>query len=85
MRPILEALREGGDDGLKDVAIALLPDHPTPVALRTHTNDPIPFCIYHPGIEADSVETFDEEACQLGSLGLLEGDAFIKLFMNHNS
>ena len=85
VRPILEALHEGGDDGLKDVAIALLPDHPTPVALRTHTNDPIPFCIYHPGIEADSVETFDEEACQLGSLGLLEGDAFIKLFMNHNS
>ena len=85
VRPILEALREGGDDGLKDVAIALLPDHPTPVALRTHTNEPIPFCIYHPGIEADSVETFDEEACQLGSLGLLEGDAFIKLFMNHNS
>ena len=85
VRPVLEALREGGDDGLKDVAIALLPDHPTPVALRTHTNEPIPFCIYHPGIEADSVETFDEEACQLGSLGLLEGDAFIKLFMNHNS
>ncbi len=63
------------------LSIALLPDHPTPVAHRTHTNEPIPFCIYYPGIEADEVQTFDEEACQQGSFGHLEGDAFIEAFM----
>lgn len=63
------------------VAIAVLPDHPTPVAHRTHTNEPIPFLIYAPGIEADAVQTFDEDACKAGSYGLLQKDEFIKAFM----
>ncbi len=79
VKPILEGL-EG-----KSVAIALLPDHPTPVAHRTHTAEPIPFCIYYPGIQSDAVQTFDEEACKQGSYGLLEGDDFIKLFVMHNA
>lgn len=63
------------------VAIALLPDHPTPVEHRTHTSEPIPFCIYRPGMEPDSVQTFDEKAAGQGIYGLLEGDAFIREFM----
>jgi 2,3-bisphosphoglycerate-independent phosphoglycerate mutase len=64
------------------VAIAVLPDHPTPCAHRTHTRQPVPFLIYYPGIEADDVQTFDEVSCVSGSYGLLQGDEFIKLFMN---
>lgn len=81
VRPILEQLSsiQGGQER---VAIALLPDHPTPIVHRTHTNEPIPFCIYHPAIESDEVQTFDEFACQHGSYGLLEGDGFIEAFMN---
>ena len=63
------------------LSIALLPDHPTPCEHRTHTADPIPFCIYYPGIAPDAVQTFDEDACRAGAYGLLEGDEFIKLFM----
>ncbi len=63
------------------VAIAVLPDHPTPVAHRTHTNEPVPFLIYKPGTEADSVTTFDEESCAKGSYGLQEKDGFINSFL----
>ena len=63
------------------VAIAVLPDHPTPVAHRTHTPEPVPFLIYAPGIGPDAVETFSEEACQTGAFGLLEKDQFINAFM----
>ena len=63
------------------MAIAVLPDHPTPIKLRTHTNEPVPFLIYAPGIEADEVETFDEEACRKGGYGNLEKDGFIREFM----
>ena len=73
--PVYEAVKD------KDVAIAVLPDHPTPVAHRTHTNEPIPFLIYAPGMEADGVETFDEVACKQGSYGQLEKDGFIKELM----
>ena len=58
-----------------------MPDHPTPCEHRTHTAEPIPFCIYYPGIEPDSVQTFDEDAARAGSYGLLEGDEFIEEFM----
>lgn len=85
--PIFEEVKNWGVPGtptadLEPVAIAVLPDHPTPVAHRTHTNEPIPFLIYAPGIEADSVEVFDEFSCKNGSYGLLEKDGFIKAFMN---
>jgi len=75
LAPIMEAF-EG-----KDLAIALLPDHPTPIKLRTHTAEPIPFCIYRPGIEPDEVQTFDEIAAKEGCYGTLEGDQFINEFM----
>jgi 2,3-bisphosphoglycerate-independent phosphoglycerate mutase len=64
------------------VAIALLPDHPTPILHRTHTAEPVPFCIYYPGIEPDGVLAFDEVAAKEGAYGLLEGDGFIREFMN---
>ncbi len=74
VKPILEQLSAFNNQ----LSIALLPDHPTPVAHRTHTAEPIPFCIYTPGVEPDPVQTFDEVACQQGSYGLLEGDGFIE-------
>lgn len=63
------------------VAIAVLPDHPTPCELRTHTAEPVPFLIYAPGMEADGVQQFDEVSCVTGSYGLLREDEFMKAFM----
>lgn len=54
------------------VAIAVLPDHPTPCELRTHTAEPIPFLIYYPGITPDSVQSYDEIACREGGYGTME-------------
>ena len=79
IQPILETL---SSPTTTPVSIAILPDHPTPCEHRTHTAEPIPFCIYYPGIESDAVQTFDEDACKDGSYGFLQGDEFIKLFMN---
>lgn len=81
IQPILNAFYGSSSDGEVPIAIALLPDHPTPCEHRTHTADPIPFTIYYPGIESDSVQTFDEDAAKNGAYGQLEGDEFIKLFM----
>lgn len=60
------------------VAIAVLPDHPTPCSIRTHTNTPVPFLIYKPGQEPDSVTRFDEFSVLEGKYGILEKDEFIK-------
>ncbi len=63
------------------VAIAILPDHPTPCALKTHTRDAVPFTIYYPGIQSDAVEIYDEFAVANGDCGTLKGDEFIRLFL----
>jgi len=76
--PICEALSQWDEP----VAIAILPDHPTPCAHRTHTAEPVPFLIYHSGIMPDSVQTFDEIACCDGAYGLLEKDEFIRAFLD---
>lgn len=75
--PIYEAVKEWNEP----VAIAVLPDHPTPCKYRTHTAEPVPFLIWYPGITPDSVETFDEIAAEQGSYGLMKEDEFIKAFM----
>ena len=63
------------------VTIALLPDHPTPCVVKTHTHDAVPFIIYHPGAKPDDVKIYDEESCKQGSYGNIEGDRFIKLLL----
>ncbi len=63
------------------VAIAITPDHATPCALRTHTHDPVPFIIYRPGEEPDSVTEYNEDAVEKGSYGLVKDDEFIKALL----
>jgi 2,3-bisphosphoglycerate-independent phosphoglycerate mutase len=66
----------------QDVCIAVLPDHLTPVEQRIHVGQPVPFLIWHPGIEADSVQQYDEVSCVSGSYGLLKLNEFMKTFMS---
>ncbi|MGI6218260.1 MAG: cofactor-independent phosphoglycerate mutase [Bacteroidaceae bacterium] len=78
--PLYQTLSQWQDE---PVAIAVLPDHPTPCALRTHVAEPVPFLIYYPGIEADSVSAYDEISAVEGSYGLMKEDEFIREFMKH--
>lgn len=60
------------------VTIAILPDHPTPCALKTHTSDPIPFVIYRTNEKGDEVQTYDEFSCKSGSYGELREKEFMQ-------
>ena len=75
--PIYEEVKDWDEP----VAIAVLPDHPTPCELRTHTAEPVPFLIWYPGIEPDEVQTFDEVAACNGAYGLMKEDEFMNEFM----
>lgn len=75
--PIYEAVK----DWEEPVAIAVLPDHPTPCELRTHTAEPVPFLIYYPDITPDSVQTFDEVSCMEGIYGVMKENEFMNEFM----
>jgi 2,3-bisphosphoglycerate-independent phosphoglycerate mutase len=74
VRIVLDGIQKRGIEA----AIAVLPDHPTPVETGAHDNDPVPVAIWRKGEKADSVQGYDEEQVKKGSLGLLRGDAFIR-------
>ena len=63
------------------VAIAVMPDHPTPVEIRTHVKEPVPFIVWYPGIKPDSVQTYNEVSCVSGSYGMLHLTEFMNEFM----
>ena len=63
------------------VAIAVMPDHPTPVEIRTHVKEPVPFIVWYPGISPDSVQTYSEVSCVSGSYGMLYLTEFMNEFM----
>jgi 2,3-bisphosphoglycerate-independent phosphoglycerate mutase len=78
---VLKYLMEKCAEMDEPVAIAMLPDHPTPWKLRTHTRDAVPFVIYSPGTEPDSVERYDEDSAKKGFYGELKGSEFMKALL----
>lgn len=68
-------------DWQEDVCIAVLPDHLTPVEMRIHVGQPVPFLIWHRNIKADEVQHYDEVSCVSGSYGLLKLHEFMKALM----
>ncbi len=65
------------------VCIAILPDHFTPVELRVHVGEPVPFIIYYPGIEPDDTQVYDEVSCVTGSYGILKLQGFMQTIMKY--
>lgn len=63
--PLMEALKEYGD-----YTLVLLPDHATPIAVRTHTMDPVPYVVFSTNLEPDAVDRYNEFSCKDGSLGV---------------
>jgi len=73
VRRVLTGLEDRGWEAV----VAVLPDHPTPVAHGNHTRDPVPVAIWDPRRAPDAVTRFDEESVKRGALGLMEGSVFI--------
>lgn len=76
VKPILEETEQWNED----VVIALLPDHPTPCRIKTHSKEPVPFVIYRKGNRADKVQVYNEFSVKEGKYGFLHGDNFINEF-----
>lgn len=72
-------------EGLKsfpEYRVLVLPDHPTPLKLRTHTRDPVPFAFWGTDVESDAMPSFSEPSARKGSLHLKEGWKLMEHFLN---
>ncbi len=60
--------------------IAVLPDHPTPIRLKTHTRDPVPFAVR--GLKTDNTKRYSEQAAQSGIYGTIDAIDFLSLLFS---
>ena len=68
--------------GLREpYAIAVSPDHPTPITVGTHTRDSVPFAIKSPFLASDGVQKFDEISARSGGFGLVEDRSLVSLLI----
>ncbi len=69
----------------EDVTIMVMPDHPTPISIRTHTSLPVPVSIYcTSGMTPDNADAFDEESVKKGSLGTVYAADLISMMVKMN-
>ncbi len=69
-------------DKYDDYKIMILPDHPTPLALKTHTNDAVPFMIYTKSVKCDGQPAFNEETAKSTGLFIEKGPSIMKYFID---
>ena len=67
---------------LQNTTIAIIPDHFTPVSVRGHTNQKVPFLIYRQDIIPDKIKNFSEKNCKSGGFGSITGEEFIRAVLN---
>lgn len=75
--PLLDNLEQ-----YDDYKIMILPDHATPLCLRTHTNDPVPFMIYHKNSEVQGISQFTEETAAKTGLLIEKGYTMMDYFLS---
>lgn len=69
-------------DKFDDYKILICPDHPTPLALRTHTNDPVPFLIYQKSKNLNGVDCFTENSAKSTGYFVEKGPTLMDFFIN---
>jgi len=79
--PILKGLHER----FEAFRILLLPDHPTPIALKTHVREPVPIALYGTDVEPDGGQRFDESVRERGSLDIQNGTEIMQLLVQRST
>jgi 2,3-bisphosphoglycerate-independent phosphoglycerate mutase len=69
-RKVVSRLRSWQAEPLR---VLVMPDHPTPIKVRTHTDDPVPFLLWGAGFNANGAQRFTEAEAQGTGLSLDEG------------
>lgn len=58
---VVARITEAVDRSGEDYRLMILPDHPTPICVRTHTSEPVPYMIYDSRKAIDGIHTYNEK------------------------
>ena len=83
LKPIYDYLMDKKVKTGEDFRMLITPDHPTPISLRTHTNDPVPFIIYaSDGSLFNPSVVYSEKECQKSGVCIDKGYTLFDFFIN---
>ena len=75
---VLDALKDEEDFG-----IMILPDHPTPLCIKTHSADPVPYMIYRKGSAAAGSSCFCEKSAEASGIYVEPGSDIMNRFLSN--
>ncbi|WP_273327927.1 cofactor-independent phosphoglycerate mutase [Vallitalea guaymasensis] len=78
---VVKYIKEELDKLEEDYKIMILPDHPTPLAIRTHTNKAVPYLIYDSSRKIESNVKYDEESCKTTGNVFMKGHELMDYFL----
>lgn len=77
--PIMKAMKDAGEE----FSIMVLPDHPTPLDLRTHTSDPVPFALYRSNVPQKSgVTAYNETTAKATGVYVEQGYQLMEMLIS---
>lgn len=79
LAPVYKYLSESGED----FKILALPDHPTPIEIRTHSSEPVPFLLYSSQKKEAGVEKFTEASAEATGLDIPDGTALMGMLTDN--
>ena len=65
----------------EEFTMAILPDHPTPIAIRTHSSTPVPYIIYRSNDKKEGVPTYTELYAESTGIFRKYGDQLIDVMI----
>ncbi len=80
LKPVSEYLADCGED----YKILVLPDHPTPLEIRTHSSDPVPFMLYDSQKIYDGVDCFDEQSASMTEVVVEHGHDLLEMVIERD-
>ena len=78
---VIKVVKEEMEKRGQDVRILVLPDHPTPIAMRTHTSDPIPYMLYDSTADYGSGRLYTEADAKESGILIEEGYKLMDHFL----
>jgi 2,3-bisphosphoglycerate-independent phosphoglycerate mutase len=80
-RLAVESARAGAADEAPGVRLLVMSDHPTPVELKTHVAEPVPFVMWGPGLPANGAKTFSETEARATGFAVAPGHLLMSMFL----
>ena len=74
-RYVVQVLVEEFEKAGVDYRMLVLPDHPTPIRVRTHTSDPVPYLLYDSTKSVEGKDAYHEKAA--AETGIVEKDGYL--------